>query len=114
MAPHAADIDVHQPPTTEAAFSTSVPAKNPVAAAAPATGSASRLTGPLTYSGSLDSFEQFDVTYVIGREFPKLQLSEILDDDTKIRDLAILGMRIPSFFPPPHNQETPKSGAVGQ
>ncbi|RMD44536.1 hypothetical protein DV735_g559, partial [Chaetothyriales sp. CBS 134920] len=35
-------------------------------------------------------YKNFDVTNVIGREFPDLQLSEILHDDTKIRDLAIL------------------------
>lgn len=46
---------------------------------------------PLEYSGSLDHYDSFDVTSVIGREFPKLQLSEILHDDQKIRDLAILG-----------------------
>lgn len=46
---------------------------------------------PLTYSGSLDAYESFDVTNVIGREYPKLQLSEILADDSKIRDLAIQG-----------------------
>jgi hypothetical protein len=46
---------------------------------------------PLKYSGSLDSFEHFDVTAVIGREFPKLQLSQIIEDDVKIRDLAIIG-----------------------
>lgn len=45
---------------------------------------------PLEYSGSLDTYESLDLTAVIGREFPKLQLSEIVDDDTKIRDLAIL------------------------
>ncbi len=45
---------------------------------------------PLTYSGTLDNFESFDVTKVIGREFPKLQLSEILNDDAKIRDLAVV------------------------
>ncbi|ORY14301.1 hypothetical protein BCR34DRAFT_646689 [Clohesyomyces aquaticus] len=50
----------------------------------------SRLDGPLQYSGSLDEYKQFDVTSVIGREFPNLQLSQILNDDTKIRDLAIL------------------------
>lgn len=47
---------------------------------------------PLTYSGSLDEYESFDVTNVIGREFPHLQLSQILHDDRKIRDLAITGM----------------------
>lgn len=56
------------------------------------TSSASRLNAPLEYSGSLDIYKQFDVTSVIGREFPEIQLSEILHDDTKIRDLAILGM----------------------
>jgi len=47
---------------------------------------------PLQYSGSLDNYESFDVTAVIGREFPKVQLSELLKDDEKVRDLAILGM----------------------
>lgn len=46
---------------------------------------------PLHYSGTLDHYESFDVTSVIGREYPKLQLSEILGDDAKLRDLAILG-----------------------
>jgi hypothetical protein len=51
---------------------------------------------PLEYSGSLNAFEHFDVTAVIGREFPKLQLSQIVDDDAKIRDLAITGgFRLP-------------------
>lgn len=50
---------------------------------------------PLKYSGSLDEYEQFDVTAVIGREFPRLQLSEILNDDAKIRDLAITGSIMP-------------------
>jgi hypothetical protein len=51
----------------------------------------SPFSAPLKYSGSLDSFEQFDVTAVIGREFPKLQLSQIIDDDARIRDLAVIG-----------------------
>jgi len=46
---------------------------------------------PLKYSGSLDGYKSFDVTHVIGREYPELQLSEILKDDRKIRDLAITG-----------------------
>lgn len=45
----------------------------------------------LKYSGFLDEYESFDVTAVIGREFPKAQLSKILEDDKKIRDLAITG-----------------------
>ncbi|ORY56369.1 uncharacterized protein BCR38DRAFT_451187 [Pseudomassariella vexata] len=52
--------------------------------------STSRLTVPLTYSGTLDEYNQFDVTSVIGREFPDLQISEIIHDENKIRDLAIL------------------------
>jgi alpha-ketoglutarate-dependent taurine dioxygenase len=52
--------------------------------------SASRLSRPLKYSGSLDEYESFDLTSAIGREFPTLQLSEILHDDAKIRDLGII------------------------
>ncbi len=79
MAPPAATIDIAGPEAGTAA-----PLKAGVH------GSASRLSGPLKYSGSLDGYEQFDVTAVIGREFPKLQLSSILHDDAKVRDLAIL------------------------
>ncbi len=56
------------------------------------TSTSSRLACPLKYSGSLDSYEQFDLTPVIGREFPRLQLNDILNDDAKIRDLAVLGV----------------------
>jgi hypothetical protein len=77
MAPPAADIDVASP----------VPA-NPISVKST---TSSRLSGPLKYSGTLDEYEQFDVTAVIGREFPSLQLSTILHDDAKIRDLAVLG-----------------------
>ncbi|KPM43180.1 hypothetical protein AK830_g3300 [Neonectria ditissima] len=82
MSPSAAEIDVEA----------TAPAVQPVTKTfgGVKSSSASRLDGPLTYSGSLDSQEQFDVTAVIGREFPKLQLSEILKDDTKLRDLAVL------------------------
>lgn len=52
--------------------------------------SASRLAHPLKYSGTLDAYESFDLTPVIGREFPKLQLSDILHDDAKIRDLGTI------------------------
>ncbi|KAK3370407.1 hypothetical protein B0H63DRAFT_552368 [Podospora didyma] len=85
MAPPAADIDIQ--PTPAAVFDIPSKIKNVVTGTH---SSASRLSGPLTYSGSLDSYAQFDVTSVIGRELPTLQLSEILYDDTKIRDLAIL------------------------
>lgn len=49
---------------------------------------------PLKYSGSLDEYQSFDVTPVIGKEFPALELTDILNDDRKLRDLAILGMNI--------------------
>ena len=86
MAPPAADVDVVSP--TEAA-PVSAPSKIENLSGT-TNSSASRLSGPLKYSGSLDSYESFDTTGVIGREFPALQLSEILHDDDKIRDLAIL------------------------
>ncbi|KAK1770773.1 alpha-ketoglutarate-dependent sulfonate dioxygenase [Phialemonium atrogriseum] len=76
MAPPAADIDVET--------------STPIIDLPGKTISSSRIPGPLVYSGSLDAHEQFDVTAVIGREFPSLQLSQILHDDNKIRDLAIL------------------------
>lgn len=88
MAPPAADIDI-QPEAP--AFTV------PIKGSTPST-TASRLSGPLTYSGSLESHEHFDVTSVIGREFPNLQLGDILHDDTKIRDLAILGIYPPRSF----------------
>ncbi|EJD08433.1 taurine catabolism dioxygenase [Fomitiporia mediterranea MF3/22] len=47
---------------------------------------------PLVYSGSLDEFKSFDVTTIIGREFPDVQLSNLLkspDSERLIKDLAI-------------------------
>lgn len=51
---------------------------------------------PLQYSGTLDAYESFDVASVTGREFPKLQLTEILGDDAKVRNLAVTG-KVPLF-----------------
>jgi len=90
MAPPSADID-NQPvqapssPTTKSRIIPDIKRNNIQGL----TQSASFPT-PLTYSGTLDNYESFDVTSVIGREFPKLQLSSILNDDAKLRDLAIL------------------------
>ncbi len=50
------------------------------------------VTEPLKLSGALDSFESFDATPVIGREFPKARLVEWLNapnSDELLRDLAI-------------------------
>ncbi|TVY15204.1 hypothetical protein LARI1_G005040 [Lachnellula arida] len=55
-----------------------------------ATTSPSKRRAPLKYSGSLDIYKSNDLTPIIGREFPELQLSTLLSDDTKLRDLAIL------------------------
>jgi len=47
---------------------------------------------PLTLGGALDNYEHFDVTPIIGREFPTANLVEWLDApnaDELIRDLAI-------------------------
>lgn len=96
MAPPAADVDLvsHTPNV--------VPVTKKLA-------TSSKLTSPLKYSGSLDQYKSFDVTNVIGREFPELQLSDILNDDNKIRDLAITGER-DAFFETIHA----KSNIVSQ
>lgn len=52
---------------------------------------------PLKLSGALDDYESFDVTPVIGREFPKANLVEWLDaenSDELLRDLAITSKSI--------------------
>lgn len=43
-------------------------------------------------TGALDAFESFDVTPVIGREYPNASLKDILcapNSDALLRDLAI-------------------------
>jgi hypothetical protein len=53
----------------------------------------SRLSKPLIYSGSLDSFKHQDSTPVIGREYEGLQVRDLLKwGDEMIRDLAITSM----------------------
>jgi hypothetical protein len=77
-------------PTTEASpnVETSINLKSSNASKA---SNESRLDRPLKYSGSLDQYKSFDVTPVIGREFADVQIADILNDDAKIRDLAIIG-----------------------
>lgn len=51
---------------------------------------------PLKTRGVLESFEYFDITPVIGREYPSASLKEWLEapnSDDLIRDLAITSMR---------------------
>lgn len=45
---------------------------------------------PLKYSGSLDQYYSFQHTPAIGTEFPDLQVSNLLNKDEALRDLAIL------------------------
>jgi hypothetical protein len=55
---------------------------------------------PLHPSQSLDKFEHFDVTPVIGTEFKDVQLTSLLsapNSDELIRDLAILGTSPPKI-----------------
>ena len=50
---------------------------------------------PLVSSGSLDQFRHFESTPPIGREYPELQLSDVMNSPNRnelIRDLAIVGM----------------------
>ena len=49
-----------------------------------------RISAPLTYTGTLDSFEHFDVTPVIGREFKNLHIRDLLHgSDEQMRDVAL-------------------------
>ncbi|KAG2421277.1 hypothetical protein HFD88_005251 [Aspergillus terreus] len=40
-------------------------------------------------SGALDTYSYIDATNALGREYPDVQLSDIITDDSKIKDLAI-------------------------
>jgi len=81
MAPPSADVDTVSASVAEVKLDYGI--KKPIA-------TTRLIREPLKYAGTLDQYESFDVTNVIGREFPKLQLIDILNDDAKIRDLAIL------------------------
>jgi hypothetical protein len=48
---------------------------------------------PLKYSGSLDQYEYFELTPIIGREYPSVKVTDILNApnaEQQIRDLAII------------------------
>ena len=58
----------------------------------PATNGNALLRAPLELTGLLDQFKSFDVTPVIGTEFPDVQLTDWLhapNSDALLRDLAI-------------------------
>ena len=84
MAPPSADLDTA--PVSQQEF----PSKLGIVSGT-AEGHVSTLSKPLVYSGSLDEYKSFDVTPVIGREYPEARLIDILKDDVKIKDLAIQG-----------------------
>jgi hypothetical protein len=53
-----------------------------------------RLAKPLEYSGLLDSYQNADLTPVIGREYHGLQVADVLaakTGDDLIRDIAVTG-----------------------
>ena len=57
--------------------------------------SKSQRAEPLKLSGALESYDSFDVTPIIGREFPTANLVDWLEapnSDELIRDLAINSM----------------------
>jgi hypothetical protein len=87
MAPPSADVDTAPASVPQQALSSKL-------GIVPGTAKThvSTLTKPLVYSGSLDEYKSFDVTPVIGREYPEARLVDILKDDAKIKDLAIQGM----------------------
>lgn len=47
---------------------------------------------PHRKSGALDNFKYIEISPALGREYPGLQLSSIIDDEEIVRDLAITGM----------------------
>jgi hypothetical protein len=56
---------------------------------------------PLQLQGALDKYESFDVTPIIGREFPSVNLKELLEapnSDELLRDLAITSQYSPIFI----------------
>ncbi|KAL1953132.1 hypothetical protein VTO42DRAFT_3567 [Malbranchea cinnamomea] len=74
-------LEVQEPTTVDASNSKGIKAET-----------GSLLREPLKLSGVLDKFESFDVTPVLGREFPTANLKEWLrapNSDELLRDLAI-------------------------
>jgi hypothetical protein len=53
------------------------------------------ISKPIVYSGSLDRFEQNEITPVIGREYYGLQIRDLLAwDDQAVKDLAATSIDI--------------------
>ncbi|KAG0647374.1 alpha-ketoglutarate-dependent sulfonate dioxygenase [Hyphodiscus hymeniophilus] len=90
MAPPVADVDIQSPSSPTQSISAKTRTIPEIKKTVAGITQSSSFPAPLQNFGTLDNYESFDVTSVIGREFPKLQLTSILNDDEKIRDLAIL------------------------
>lgn len=68
---------------------------------------------PFKQTGVLNSYESFDVTPVIGREFPTAKLVEWLEapnSDELLRDLAITSESSTPFITKKNNPEEKKGG----
>ena len=82
-----------QAPAVEAAPVAEVPAEESVKpAAVPAS---SYIKAPLKLSGAIDSWKNFEVTPVIGREYADVDLAAVMkaeNSDELLRDLAITSM----------------------
>lgn len=87
MVPPSADSKTTQPSSPALSKSRTIPEIK--ISIAGSTQSAS-FVAPLQYSGSLDAYDSFDVTNVIGREFLALQLTDVLSDAQRVHDLAVL------------------------
>ena len=64
---------------------------------------------PIKSNGSLDAFESFDVTPVIGREFPNANLKDFLrapNSDDLIRELALTSQSHSSTPQKPNSQKS--------
>lgn len=62
---------------------------------------ATRVRQPLNSSSALDAYQSFDITPVIGREFPEVQLTSLLDaynSDELLQNLAITSKLSVSLF----------------
>lgn len=88
---------VVETPAAEAAPVAEVPAEESVkpAAVPAAVPASSYIRAPLKLSGAIDSWKNFEVTPVIGREYADVDLAAVLkaeNSDELLRDLAITSM----------------------
>ena len=100
MVSSAVDTALSVPDSVHEKVASNGTAKEPVPNTAVSNGHTEKLystpsKAPLKLRGVLDKFKSFDVTPVIGREFPDANLAEWLkapNSDELLRDLAITGL----------------------